>query len=99
MNFKPLSNHVFLEPLEEEKTTKSGIVLPETAEKEKPIKGKVLAVGPGKLMENGSTQPMAVKVGDMVLFKKYGPDEIEMEGKKYLVGDEDDILAIIAPSS
>jgi chaperonin GroES len=87
MEFKPLSNHVFLEPLEEEKTTKSGIVLPETAEKEKPVKGKVLAVGPGKLRENGTVQPMAVKIGDMVLFKKYGPDEIEMDGKKYLVGD------------
>lgn len=95
MNFKPLSNRVFLEPLEEEKTTKSGIVLPDTAEKEKPIKGRVLAVGPGKVKENGERIPMSVKVGDTVLFKKYGPDEIEIEGKKYLVGDEDDILAIL----
>jgi chaperonin GroES len=96
MEFKPLSNHVFLEALEEEKVTKGGIVLPETSEKEKPIKGKVLAVGPGKMKEDGSgAQPMAVKIGDVVLFKKYGPDEIEIEGKKYLVGDEDDILAII----
>ena len=95
MNFKPLSNRVFLEPLEEEKTTKSGIVLPDSAEKEKPIKGKVLAVGPGKANEKGERIPMSVKVGDMVLFKKYGPDEIEIEGKKYLVGDEDDILAIL----
>lgn len=95
MQFKPLSNHVFLEPVEEEKTTKSGIVIPDTAEKEKPVKGKVLAVGPGKLNEKGEHIPMSVKVGDMVLFKKYGPDEIEIEGKKYLVGDEDDILAIL----
>ncbi len=95
MNFKPLSNHLFLEALEEEKVTKSGIVLPDSAEKEKPIKGKVLAVGPGKLNEKGERIPMSVKVGDMVIFKKYGPDEIEMDGKKYLVGDEDDILAII----
>lgn len=95
MNFKPLSNHVFLEPLEEEKTTKSGIVIPDTAEKERPIKGKVLAVGPGKLNEKGERAAMSVKVGDMVLFKKYGPDEIEIEEKKYLVGDEEDILAII----
>ncbi len=94
MNFKPLSNHLFLEPLEEEKVTKSGIVLPETAEKEKPTRGKVLAVGPGK-MEKGERVPMSVKVGDTVLFKKYGPDEIEIDGKKYLVGDEDDILAVI----
>ncbi len=95
MNFKPLSNHLFLEAFEEEKVTKSGIVLPDSAEKEKPIKGKVLAVGPGKLNEKGERIPMSVKVGDMVIFKKYGPDEIEMDGKKYLVGDEDDILAII----
>ncbi|HVM77125.1 MAG TPA: co-chaperone GroES [Candidatus Paceibacterota bacterium] len=95
MNVKPLSNHVFLEALEEEKTTASGIVLPDTAEKEKPVKGKVLAVGPGKVQENGTVRPVAVNVGDVVLFKKYGPDEIEIEGKKYLVGDEDDILAVL----
>lgn len=95
MNFKPLSNHLFIEALEEEKTTKSGIVLPDTAEREKPVKGKVLAIGPGKMSEKGERIPMSVKVGDTVIFKKYGPDEIEIEGKKYLVGDEDDILAII----
>lgn len=95
MNFKPLSNHVFLEPLAEEKITKSGIVIPDTADREKPMQGKVLAIGPGKRDTNGQIIPMSVKVGDMVLFKKYGPDEIEIEGKKYLVGDEDDILAII----
>ena len=95
MNFKPLSNHLFIEAAEQEKITKGGIVLPDTAEKEKPIKGKVLAVGPGKVSDEGKVRPMSVKVGDMVLFKKYGPDEIEIDGKKYLVGDEDDILAII----
>lgn len=79
----------------ENKTTKSGIVLPETAEKEKPVRGKVVAVGPGKLDERGQRLPMSVKVGDLVLFKKYGPDEIEIDGKKLLVGEEDDILAII----
>ena len=95
MNFKPLSNHIFLEPLAEEKMTKSGIVLPETADKEKPIMGTVLAIGPGKKNDKGELQPMSVAVGDKVLFKKYGPDEIEVDGKKYLVGDEDDILAIV----
>ncbi len=95
MNFKPLSNRVFIEPLEEEKITKSGIVLPDTAEKEKPVRGKILAIGPGKLNEKGERVPMSVKIGDTVLFKKYGPDEIEIEGKKYLVGDEEDILAIL----
>ena len=100
MNFKPLSNRVFIEPLEEEKTTKSGIVLPYPAEKkkhekEKRVRGKILATGPGKLNEKGERVPMSVKIGDTVLFKKYGPDEIEIEGKKYLVGDEEDILAIL----
>jgi chaperonin GroES len=95
MNLKPLSNHIFLEAVEEEKTTKSGIVIPETADKEKPVKGKIIAAGPGKLNDKGERMPMSVKPGDLVLFKKYGPDEIEVEGKKYLVGDEDDILAII----
>ena len=95
MNLKPLSNHLFIESVVENKTTKSGIVLPDTAEKEKPIQGKVVAVGPGKFNDKGERMPMSVKVGDMVLFKKYGPDEIEIEGKKYLVGEETDILAIL----
>ncbi len=95
MKLQPLNDHIFLEPVEEVKTTKSGIVLPDSAEKEKPIKGKVVAAGPGKLDENGKRVPMSVKVGDLVLFKKYGPDELEVDGKKYLVGEEADILAII----
>ena len=95
MNIKPLSNNFFIESIEEEKTTKSGIVLPETAEKEKPLKGKIIAVGSGKINEKGERIPMSVKIGDIVLFKKYGPDEIEIEDKKYLVGNEDDILAIL----
>lgn len=94
VNIKPLSNRIFIEPLSEEKRTKTGIVLPETAET-KPIMGVVKSVGPGKLSEKGERMPISVKVGDKVLFKKYGPDEIEIDGKKYLVGDEDDILAII----
>jgi len=94
MNLKPLSNHVLIQPLEDEKTTKSGIVLPENAS-EKPTKGKVVAVGPGKKDEKGQLISMSVKAGDTVLFKKYGPDEIEMDGIKYLIGDEDDILAIV----
>jgi len=94
MNLKPLSNHILIQPLEDEKTTKSGIVLPENAS-EKPTRGKIVAVGPGKKDEKNQVIPMSVKVGDTVLFKKYGPDEIEIDGIKYLVGDEDDVLAII----
>ncbi len=95
MQFKPLGNHVFIEAVEEEKKTKSGIYIPDTASKERPIQGKVVAAGPGKRNEKGEIIPMSVKVGDVVLFKKYGPDEVEIDEKKYLVGDEDDILAII----
>ncbi|MEK7114940.1 MAG: co-chaperone GroES [Patescibacteria group bacterium] len=95
INIKPLSNHIFIEPVQEDKMTKTGIVLPDSAEKEKPIKGKVIAVGNGKKNERGEIIPMSVKVGDLVLFKKYGPDELEIDGKKYLVGSEEDILAIV----
>ena len=72
---------MFIEPFTEEAVTKVGIVLPDTAEKEKPMQGKVIAVGPGKLNEKGERIPMSVKVGDRVLFKKYGPDEIEFDKK------------------
>ena len=95
MNIKPLSNHVVIEPLEAEVKTKSGIVLPDSAEKERPVKGKVLFVGPGKMSESGTRLAMSVKAGDMVLFKKYGPDEVELDGNKYLIGEESDILAIL----
>ncbi|MFH1759149.1 MAG: co-chaperone GroES [Patescibacteria group bacterium] len=95
MNIKPLSNHLFIEAVEEEKMTKSGIVLPDTADKERPVKGKVVAVGPGKMNDKGELMPMSVKVGDMVLFKKYGPDEVELDEKKYLVAEESEILAIL----
>jgi len=96
LKLKPLNDHLFIEPVVEEKITKSGIVLPESAEKEKPIKGLVVAAGPGKLNEKGSRVKISVKVGDLVLFKKYGPDEIQIDGKKYLVAEEADILAIIS---
>lgn len=95
MNIKPLSDHLFLEATEEEKITKGGIVLPDTAEKERPIKGRVVAVGPGRKNEKGELIPMSVKEGDIVLFKKYGPDEVEIGDRKYLVAEEREILAII----
>lgn len=83
-----------VEPLREE--TKGGIILPDTADREKPEKGKVVAVGPGKLLESGTRAPLEVKVGDTVVFKKYSPDEVKVEGKDYLVLEESDIMAIIA---
>ncbi len=95
MNIQPLHDRVFLEAMEEDRVTKSGIVLPDTAEKERPVKGRVVSVGPGKRTDQGMIVPVSVKVGDIVLFKKYGPDEIELEGKKYLVAEESEILAIV----
>ena len=90
---KPLSNRVVVEPVKEE--TKGGIILPETAGKDKPEKGKIIACGPGKLMENGTRAAMEVKVGDVVMFKKYSPDEVKIDGKEYLVLEESDIMGII----
>lgn len=95
MVIKPLSDHILIEPLRQEEKTKSGIFLPETAEKEKPEQGKVIAVGPGKKTEDGKTIPLEVKEGDIVLFTKYGPNEIKIDEKEYLIAREEDILAII----
>ncbi|MBI2113414.1 MAG: co-chaperone GroES [Candidatus Wildermuthbacteria bacterium] len=94
MSIKPLSDHIVIEALKQEEKTKSGIYLPETA-KEKPEQGKVIAVGPGKKNEQGVLIPLEVKVGDVVLFTKYGPNEITVDEKEYLVAREEDILAII----
>lgn len=95
MNIKPLGDRVIIKPIAEDITTKSGIVLPETMEKEKAEKGEVLAVGPGRILDNGQVAPMAVKVGDKVMFKKYSPDEIKIDGEELLIISEPDILAII----
>lgn len=97
MNIKPLGDRVVLEPLGEHKggKTQSGLYLPETASKERPEKGKVIAVGPGKIDENGKRIPVGVKKGDVVLFTKYGPQEIKIDGKEYLIAKEDDIIAVV----
>lgn len=95
MKLKPLSNRVILEPVSAEEKTKSGIIIPETVNQEKPEQGKVLAVGPGKLLKNGQRSQMDVKVGDTVIFSKYSPNEIKMDGEEYLVVSEEDILAIV----
>ena len=95
MKIKPLADYILLEPIKEEEKTKSGILLPETAEKERPEQGKVIAVGPGKKNEKGEIVPVSVKPGQKVLFKKYGPDEIKVDDKEYLIAKEEDILAII----
>ena len=95
MNIHPLGDRVVIKPLEAEERTKGGIVLPDTA-KEKPQEGKVLAVGKGKILENGSIQPLEVKVGDRVLYSKYAGTEVTTkEGEELLIIKEEDILAII----
>lgn len=95
MKIKPLSDRVVLEPISVEEKTKSGILLPDTAEKERPEQGKVVAVGPGKINEKGERAPLNVKKGDVVLFTKYGPSEVKVDGKEYLIAREEDILAIL----
>ena len=91
---QPIGGYILVKP-ETEQTTSSGIVLPDTVDKEKPQKGKVIALGTGKLNDRGEKIPFSVKVGDMVIFKKYSPDEIEVDGEEYLIMEESDILAII----
>ena len=95
INLKPLADRVIVEPIEQEDTTASGIVLPETA-KEKPQEGKVLAVGPGRMDDDGKRWPLDVKEGDKVLFAKYAGTEVKLpDDRKILVLKESDILAIV----
>jgi chaperonin GroES len=95
MQIKPILDHILIEPIKEEEKTKTGILLPDTAEKERPEQGKIIACGPGKKDKTGKFIPLAVKPGDKVLFTKYGPTEIKVDNKEYLIAKEEDILAIL----
>jgi chaperonin GroES len=96
MKVKPLSNNILLEVLQREQMTKSGIVLPDTVEEKRLMEGKVVAVGPGKMNDDGERIPMSVSVGDTVLVKKpYSPDEIEEGDKKFLIVEESDVIGIV----
>ena len=95
MTVQPLGDRVVVKALSQEEVTKSGIYLPDTAKDEKPEQGEVIAVGPGKLLENGQRAPIAVAVGDSIVFKKYGPDEVKIDGEEFLILSEEDILAKI----
>ncbi|MBI3458731.1 co-chaperone GroES [Candidatus Azambacteria bacterium] len=100
MNLRPLSDHLILEQLTKEEKSLSGIILPDSMEKEKSQQGLVIAVGPGKTLENGQVRELSIKVGQKVLFTKYGPNEVKIKDdngkeKEYLVAREEDILAII----
>ena len=94
MNIRPLHDRVIVRRMEEEKTSPGGIVIPDSAT-EKPIKGEVIAVGKGKILESGEVRPLDVKVGDMILFGKYSGTEVNVDGEELLVMREDDITAII----
>ena len=94
MNIRPLHDRVIVRRMEEETTTPGGIVLPGSAT-EKPVQGEVLAVGKGKILENGNVRPMDLQVGDKVLFGKYSGTEVKLEGKEILVMREEDIMGVI----
>ena len=94
MNIRPLHDRVVIKRKEEERTTPGGIVIPDTAA-EKPIRGEVIAVGKGKLLENGEVRPLDLKKGDKVLFGKYSGTEVKVDGEDLLVMREDDVMAVI----
>ena len=94
MKLKPLHDRILVQRVKEEEKTKGGIIIPDTA-KEKPAEGKVVAVGNGKLDENGKRIALEVKKGDRILFGKYSGTEVKMEGEEYLIMREDDVLGII----
>lgn len=94
MNIRPLHDRVIIKRMEEEEKTEGGIVIPDTA-KEKPIRGEVIAVGNGKLLENGEVRPPDIKKGDKVLFGKYSGTEVKLNGHDVLVMREDDVMAVI----
>jgi chaperonin GroES len=94
MPIRPLHDRVLVKRVKEEEKTKGGIIIPDTA-KEKPIEAKVVAVGNGRVLDNGEVRPLAVKKGDLVLFGKYGGTEVKIDGEEHLILREDDILGII----
>jgi chaperonin GroES len=94
MKIRPLQDRVIVKRVEEEDKTKGGIIIPDTA-KEKPMEGKVIAVGKGKVLEDGKIHPPEVKAGDRVLFGKYSGTEVKMDGEEHLIMREDDILGVI----
>lgn len=94
MNLKPIGDRIVVKPLEAEEITKGGIILPDTA-KEKPQKGKVIAIGTGRILDNGTRVPVEVKEGDTIIYSKYGGTEVKFEGEEYLIVSERDILAVV----
>ncbi|MBI5152645.1 co-chaperone GroES [Candidatus Peregrinibacteria bacterium] len=94
-HLKPTDDHIIVEAVPQEEKTASGLFIPDTASKERPQKGKVIAVGPGKLTDDGKRLAMGVKAGDMILFSKYGPTEVKIDNKEILILNMSDVLAVI----
>jgi len=95
MQVKPLGDRVVVKSINEIEATSSGIIIPTTVEKERSERGEIIAVGPGKLADNGTRVAMSVKIGDKIIFKKYGPEEIKIDGQDFIIIEESDILGII----
>ena len=95
MQINPLGDKIVIKPKSREEVTKSGIIIPDTVEGDRPEQGEVIAVGPGKILDNGQRASISVQVGQKVLFKKYSPDEFKIDGDELLVLSEGDIIGII----
>lgn len=95
MKIKPLGDHIVVKPLKKEETTASGIVLPDTMDEKKKAEGEVMAIGLGKILKNGQRAQMEVMVGQKILFKKWGGDEVEVEGVEYKIISQEDVLAVL----
>jgi chaperonin GroES len=95
MKIKPINDYVLVEPIKQEEVTKGGIIIPDTAREDRAIKGKIIAVGPGKINDKGERIQPSVTEGQTVIFKKYAPDEIKIDDKEYYFIREDDIMAVL----
>ena len=95
MNLRPLSDRLIVKPASKEEVSALGIIIPDSSNKERPEQGEVLAIGPGRIKDDGSIQPMNVKVGDKIVFKSYSPSEVQVDGATYLVLSESDVLAVV----
>lgn len=94
MKLRPLSDHVIAKPVEEEEVKKGGVIIPETA-KEKPSKAEVIAVGPGKALDDGKKKPIDLKEGDKIVYTKYGGHDIKIDEEEYMILSEEDVLAVV----
>ena len=95
MQLRPINDHIVVKALPAEETSLSGIIIPETVDKDRPERGEVLAVGPGRTTENGQRVPLEVKPGDKIIFKKYAPDQVKIDKVEYLIIKAEDVMAVI----